>query len=114
MSIVYQHFQRLGKIEKTTKSTKSPVAAHFADIYYEAESKPIKFVIEADGNPEPALVFLHKEFQIMIDKDENVHKAILKLGGASIYEVYFDTVEERSDFVERIYIYIGLRELLLD
>lgn len=65
----------------------------------------MKFVIEADGIPEPVLVFIEGEFQIYKGQTENIHKIQLKLGRATTYEIYFDNAEEQRKFVDKIAIY---------
>ena len=66
------------------------------DIYADFKSAPIKFIIEADGNQEPVLVFIQGEFQIAIDRDQrqNIERIQLRLGGPTAYEIHFDNAAE--------------------
>lgn len=108
MCFVIQHIQRIGKIDRihTTSQDIHPVATQFADIYYERDSEPLKFVIEADGNPEPAMVFIRGEFKMTIYGRENNFKTLLKLGGAAVYEISFDSRDETYKLNDKIGFYM--------
>lgn len=114
MCIIIQVLWKIGKIDKILTTEPYPVATQFADIYYERESDPIKFVIEADGIPEPALVFQQEEFELTIDERENSRKCILKLGGMTTYEISFETDEGRREFHEDIHKFIAQGPLPID
>lgn len=102
---------KVGKIERIldTGLIQYPIATQFADIYYERKSDPLKFVIEADGNREPALLFMQGEFNLTVEKRKGDSLTILKLGRTSMYFISFDDNGARQTFTSKIGKLIGLR-----
>lgn len=93
-----------GKIDRIVDSEpNNTIAVQYVDIYSEIQSAPMKFVIEADGDEEPALVFIQHEFEITIDRNQigNVRKAELKLFGET-YEIHFENTREGRRFLNRM------------